>query len=249
MAKKITRKNFYMEIRHSFGRFISILFIVALGVAFFSGIRASEPSMKITGDAYFDKSDLMDIKAVSTLGITEDDVKAVRNVKGIGKAEGAYSADFLNIKNKKQYVLHVMSGVKDMNKITVSEGRMPEKVGECLVDDQMKYKVGETIRLKSGTDDKVTDTLKVDELKVVGKGNSPCYIALNRGSTTIGTGTVSGFVVVPENTFCLDVYTEMYMQVQGAKELTAYTGAYKQKVKTVRLQTERRRFHRQRRHL
>ena len=167
MAKKITRKNFYMEIRHSFGRFISILFIVALGVAFFSGIRASEPSMKITGDAYFDKSDLMDIKAVSTLGITEDDVKAVRNVKGVGKAEGAYSADFLNIKNKKQYVLHVMSGVKDMNKITVSEGRMPEKVGECLVDDQMKYKVGETIRLKSGTDDKVTDTLKVEEFTVL----------------------------------------------------------------------------------
>lgn len=238
MAKKITRKNFYMEIRHSFGRFISILFIVALGVAFFSGIRASEPSMKITGDAYFDKSDLMDIKAVSTLGITEDDVKAVRNVKGVGKAEGAYSADFLNIKNKKQYVLHVMSRMEDINKTTVSEGRMPEKVGECLVDDQMKYKVGETIRLKSGTDDKVTDTLKVDELKVVGKGNSPCYIALNRGSTTIGTGIVSGFVVVPEKTFHLDVYTEMYVQVQGAKDLTAYTGAYKQKVKTVKKRLE-----------
>lgn len=238
MAKKITRKNFYMEIRRSFGRFISILFIVALGVAFFSGIRASEPSMKITGDAYFDKSDLMDIKAVSTLGITEDDVKAVRNVKGVGKAEGAYSADFLNIKNKKQYVLHVMSRMEDINKITVSEGRMPEKVGECLVDDQMKYKVGETIRLKSGTDDKVTDTLKVDELKVVGKGNSPCYIALNRGSTTIGTGIVSGFVVVPEKTFHLDVYTEMYVQAQDAKDLTAYTGAYKQKVKTVKKRLE-----------
>lgn len=159
MARKITRKNFYMEIRRNFGRFISILFIVALGVAFFSGIRASEPSMRITGDAYFDESDLMDIKAVSTLGITKEDVSAVGNVKGVGKAEGAYSADFLNIKNKKQYVLHVMSAMEDMNKITVREGRMPEKAGECLVDDQMNYKIGETIKLKSGTDDKVTDTL------------------------------------------------------------------------------------------
>ena len=271
MAKKITRKNFYMEIRHSFGRFISILFIVALGVAFFSGIRASEPSMRITGDAYFDESDLMDIKAVSTLGITEDDVKAVGNVKGVGKAEGAYSADFLNIKNKKQYVLHVMSQMEDMNKITVSEGRMPEKAGECLVDDQMNYKVGETIRLKSGTDAKVTDTLgagtclvddqmnykvgetirlksgtdakvtdtlTTDELKVVGKGNSPCYISLNRGSTTIGTGTISGFIVVPEKTFALDVYTEMYVQVKGAKDLTAYTDAYKKKIKTVKKRIE-----------
>ena len=238
MAKKVTRKNFYMEIRRSFGRFISILFIVALGVAFFSGIRASEPSMRITGDAYFDASDLMDIKAVSTLGITEDDVKTVGKVKGVGKAEGAYSADFLNIKNKKQYVLHVMSAMEDMNQITVSEGRMPEKAGECLVDDELNYKVGETIRLKSGTDDKVTDTLKTDELKVVGKGNSPCYISLSRGSTTIGTGTISGFVVVPEAEFDLDVYTEMYVQVAGAKDLTAYTSAYKKKVKTVKKRIE-----------
>lgn len=227
-----------MEIRRNFGRFISILFIVALGVAFFSGIRASEPSMRITGDAYFDESDLMDIKAVSTLGITKEDVSAVGNVKGVGKAEGAYSADFLNIKNKKQYVLHVMSAMEDMNKITVREGRMPEKAGECLVDDQMNYKIGETIKLKSGTDDKVTDTLKTDELKVVGKGNSPYYISLSRGSTTIGTGTISGFVVVPEKTFDLDVYTEMYVQVAGAKDLTAYTKAYKEKVKTVQKRIE-----------
>ena len=192
MARKITRKNFYMEIRRNFGRFISILFIVALGVAFFSGIRASEPSMRITGDAYFDESDLMDIKAVSTLGITKEDVSAVGNVKGVGKAEGAYSADFLNIKNKKQYVLH------EMNQVKLSDGRLPQKAGECLVDDQMNYKIGETIKLKSGTDDKVTDTLKTDELKVVGKGNSSYYISLSRGSTTIGTGTISGFVVVPE---------------------------------------------------
>ena len=238
MARKITRKNFYMEIRRNFGRFISILFIVALGVAFFSGIRASEPSMRITGDAYFDESDLMDIKAVSTLGITKEDVSAVGNVKGVGKAEGAYSADFLNIKNKKQYVLHVMSAMEDMNKITVREGRMPKKAGECLVDDQMNYKIGETIKLKSGTDDKVTDTLKTDELKVVGKGNSPYYISLSRGSTTIGTGTISGFVVVPEKTFDLDVYTEMYVQVAGAKDLTAYTKAYKEKVKTVQKRIE-----------
>ena len=131
-----------------------------------------------------------------------------------------------------------MSAMEDMNKITVREGRMPEKAGECLVDDQMNYKIGETIKLKSGTDDKVTDTLKTDELKVVGKGNSPYYISLSRGSTTIGTGTISGFVVVPEKTFDLDVYTEMYVQVAGAKDLTAYTKAYKEKVKTVQKRIE-----------
>ena len=92
MGTKSTRKDFYMEIRKSSGRFISILFIVALGVAFFSGIRSSEPSMRITGDAYFDGANLFDIKTVSTLGITKDDIRALQEVDNMAKAEGTYSA-------------------------------------------------------------------------------------------------------------------------------------------------------------
>ena len=209
MKMKPTHKDFYMEIRKSPGRFLSILFIVALGVAFFSGIRASEPDMRLTGDTYFDESNLMDIKALSTYGVTQDDVDAILKIDGVEHAEGAYSADFMQVVDKKQKVLHVISLQDEMNQVKLSDGRMPQKAGECLVDDQMNYKIGETIKLKSGTDDKVTDTLKTDELKVVGKGNSPYYISLSRGSTTIGTGTISGFVVVPEKTFDLDMYTEM----------------------------------------
>lgn len=100
MGTKATRKDFYMEIRKSPGRFISILFIVALGVAFFSGIRASEPSMRITGDAYFDQAGLMDIKAVSTLGITENDIKALEKVEGVARAEGPTAVIFCVIPGK-----------------------------------------------------------------------------------------------------------------------------------------------------
>ena len=96
MKKKAMWKDFYMEIRKSPGRFLSILFIVALGVAFFSGIRASEPDMRITGDAYFDSENLMDIKALSTYGVTEDDVNAFQDLEGVELAEGAYSTDFLH---------------------------------------------------------------------------------------------------------------------------------------------------------
>lgn len=233
MGIKATRKDFYMEIRKSKGRFISILFIVALGVAFFSGIRSSEPSMRITGDSYFDSSDLMDIKAVSTLGITEKDVDAIEKVEGVEKAEGAYSGDFLCQTEDKQYVFHVMSMQKNMNQVTVSKGRMPEKIGECLVDDDMGYQVGDIIMLKSGTDDEVSDTLKTDTYTVVGLGNSPCYVSFGRGSTTIGSGSISGFLAVPEKTFNLDVYTEVYVQVEGAKELVAYTDRYEEKIENV----------------
>lgn len=233
MGTKATRKDFYMEIRKSLGRFLSILFIVALGVAFFSGIRASEPSMRITGDRYFDQEELMDIQALSTFGITDDDIDAIEAVEGVERVEGAYSADMLCETKKKQYVFHVMSLPENMNHVTVSEGRLPKKIGECLVDDDMGYKVGDTITLKSGTDDPISDTLKQEKYKVVGIGNSPCYISFGRGSTTIGSGSVRGFLFVPAKTFALDVFTEVYVQVEGAENLIAYTEEYDKKIETV----------------
>lgn len=223
---KVTGKSFCREIKKSTGRFLSILFIVALGVAFFSGIRASEPDMRLTGDAYFDSGKLMDVKAISTLGITEDDVRAFEDLDLIEKAEGAYSADFLTNVKDDQYALRILSICKDMNQIQVEEGRLPKKSGECLADAEMGYKVGDKITLISGTEEDVTDTLKTSELEVVGIGSTPMYISFGRGSTTIGTGNIEGFLFVPKETFDLDVYTEVYMLVEGAGELTSYTEEY-----------------------
>ena len=233
MKMKPTHKDFYMEIRKSPGRFLSILFIVALGVAFFSGIRASEPDMRLTGDAYFDESNLMDIKALSTYGVTQDDVDAISKIDGVEHAEGAYSADFMQIVDKKQKVLHVISLQDEMNQVKLSDGQMPQKAGECLADQDAGYKVGDTIKLRSGTSDEVTDTLTTDTLKVVGLCSSPMYISYGRGSATIGTGTISAFVMVPEETFDMDVYTEVYVQVKGAKNEVAFTDGYDKKVQQV----------------
>lgn len=233
MGTKATRKDFYMEIRKSPGRFLSIFLIVALGVAFFSGIRASEPSMRITGDAYFDDSQLMDIKGVSNLGITEADIRAIEEVDGVEKAEGSYSSDFLCNTEDKQYVFHVMALQDDMNQMEVTEGRLPEKTGECLMDADMGYQVGDEIQLTSGNEDPLEDTLKTDTYTVVGLGSSPCYISFGRGSTTIGSGSIDAFMAVPEDTFCMDVYSEVYVQVEGAKELTAYTDEYDDLVEEV----------------
>lgn len=233
MKMKPTSKDFYMEIRKSPGRFLSILFIVALGVAFFSGIRASEPDMRLTGDAYFDESNLMDIKALSTYGVTQDDVDAISKIDGVEHAEGAYSADFMQIVDKKQKVLHVISLQDELNQVKLSDGQIPQKAGECLADQDAGYKVGDTIKLRSGMSDEVTDTLTTDTLKVVGLCSSPMYISYGRGSATIGTGTISAFVMVPEETFDMDVYTEVYVQVKGAKNEVAFTDGYDKKVQQV----------------
>lgn len=238
MKMKPTHKDFYMEIRKSPGRFLSILFIVALGVAFFSGIRASEPDMRLTGDTYFDESNLIDIKALSTYGVTQDDVDAISKIDGVEHAEGAYSADFMQIVDKKQKVLHMISLQDEMNQVKLSDGQMPKKTGECLADQDAGYKVGDTIKLRSGTSDEVIDTLTTDTLKVVGLCSSPMYISYGRGSATIGTGTISAFVMVPEETFDMDVYTEVYVQVKGAKNEVAFTDGYDKKVEKVLDQIE-----------
>lgn len=233
MNNKIMRKDFYMEVRRSPGRFLSIFLIVAMGVAFFSGNRSAQPDMLYTGDSYFDEHRLMDIKVISTLGITESDLEALEEVDGVELAEGGYSVDALSKGEENQKVLHIMSMLPTMNEVDVEEGRMPVNEGECLVDDRSSYQVGDLIWVESGTDTSIKDTLKTDEWKVVGKASSSCYISLNRGSAMIGTGSVSAFVIVPEETFKSEVYTEAYLLVEGADELEAFSDDYEERVDEV----------------
>lgn len=223
-------KDFYMEIRKSMGRFLSIFFIVALGVSLFSGIRATEPDMRLSGDAYVDENKLMDIKIVSTYGLTEEDLDVISRLPAVDTAEGAYSVDVLcNVGDNKR-VLHVMSHLEYMNSITVEEGRLPNGIDECLVDHDFLqssgYKIGDVLELESGTDADLTETLDTISFKIVGSGTSPCYFSLDRGNSTIGNGSVSGFMVVDSSAFALDVYTEIFALVDGAEDALAFTEEY-----------------------
>ena len=212
------------------GRFVSIFFIVALGVAFYSGIRASEPSMRITADQYFDDSELMDLKVMGTMGLTKADIKSIGKVSGIEAVEGGYSKDVLCPVGDNEKVVHMLSMQKNFNQVSVVKGRLPEKAGECLVDeDFLSYtdlKVGDTVTFHSGDGEALTDSLVTDTYNIVGIGNSPLYISFGRGSSTIGTGEISGFVVVDKASFDMDVYTEAYVKVSGAEEKTAFTDEY-----------------------
>ena len=230
MKKNILRKDFIIEIKKTMGRFVSIFFIVALGVAFYSGIRASEPSMRFTADQYFDDSKLMDLKVMGTMGLTKADIKAIGKVSGIEAVEGGYSKDVLCPVGDNEKVVHMLSMQKNFDQVSLVEGRLPEKAGECLVDeDFLSYtdlKVGDTVTFHSGDGEALTDSLVTDTYKIVGIGNSPLYISFGRGNSTIGTGEISGFVVVDKASFDMDVYTEAYVKVSGAEEKTAFTDEY-----------------------
>lgn len=233
MTKKLW-KDFFMEIRGTLPRYLSILFIVALGVAFFSGVRASEPDMRLSADTYYDEANFMDIRVLSTLGLTDDDLAAIRALPGVSDAQALASVDAFLENGEKSLVATVQSLTGDINRYRISEGRLPETTGECLLDEAFllfgDYRLGDTIRLRSGTDDPLSDSLAGEEYTIVGFGLSPMFLSWDRGAATIGGGEVAGFVVLTPEAFQTDVYTQIFVTVDDADPLMCMTKEYDQAV-------------------
>ena len=224
-----------MEIKKSLNRFLSIFFIVAMGVAFFSGIQAAAPDMRYTGDYYFDDSRLMDLRVISTLGLTEDDLKAIGDVEGVQAVEGCRMEDVYCGEGDARTVIHMESISDSMNILTPEKGSLPEKAGECFLDASYAlkcgYEPGDTLEITVESED--DSTLVRRKFTVSGYGYSPCYISFERGSTTLGTGSLSGFAYVLPQEFDTDVYSVVYVHAKGARELTAYTDEYDDLVERV----------------
>jgi len=234
MKKKALRKDFYREVKNTFGRFISILLIVALGVAFYAGVRASDPDMRLSADKFYDDSNLMDIRVLSTLGLTADDVTAIEQVEGVESVMPSYSVDVLSDIVDAQIVVKLMSRPESINKITITQGRMPEASDECLVDDYFlettDYEIGDAVTYYSGTDTELEETLKGTTYTIVGSGTSAYYLSSYRGTSSVGNGSVDSFAIIPKDTFTMEVYSEIYLTIDGGRALTSYTDEYDEAV-------------------
>lgn len=237
MKKKALTKDFFMSIKKTYNRFISICLIVMLGTAFFAGVKAAEPDMQESADIFFDDSKLMDIRVLSTLGLTEDDVTAISAIEGVESAIPVYTYDVLTEKDEKQHVIKLMSETTDINKITVTEGRMPQESGECLADWLLEqnygYKIGDKITISSGDDKAIEDIVNTQTYTITGFGKSSYYLDLTRDSSTIGNGSMSGFLIIPEDNFTLEAFTEIDVRVDGAIALDCYSDAYEDAVDEV----------------
>lgn len=234
-----------MEIRKSFARFISIFFIVALGVAFFSGIQSASPDMRYTGDAYFDAQQLMDLKVIGTLGLNEENLQALEDLPGVIKVEGGIGIDVLTGEGAAETVLHVESMTKTLNQISVTKGRLPKSTGECFLDEsyflERDYKLGDTLEFSTKEEDGEEEEealLKVKKYTIVGFGHSPLYISFSRGNTNLGSGEVGGFAYVTRENFNDAYDTQAYLQAKGSVGLTSYTDAYDNLVEKVFRQVE-----------
>lgn len=228
-------KDIFREIKISLGRFLSILCIVAIGVAFFAGIKASAPDMKNSADTYFDKYNVQDIQVYSTIGLTKKDVADINKIKGVKSVQPSFSMDTLSQIDSTQMVIKVISyGIdQKMNKIRVVEGRMPERENECLVEASSAtnklygtFHIGDTIKLQSGTDEALSKSLKHTKYKIVGTCYNPNYLSYEKGSSNIGSGTVNSFIYIQNTNVLKDYYTEVDVCVKGAKDLDCYSDEY-----------------------
>lgn len=236
---KALHKDFWMEIRKSKARFISIFLIVAQGVAFFSGIQASSPDMRYSGDAYYEAAKLMDLKIQGTLGLTQRDVKAVSDIDDVELAEGSYSTDVMSGEDDARKVLHLESISSNFNLLTADEGRIPEKSGEIFLDKPFAknrgYKIGDTISVSEDGD---SELLKKTTYTVVGIGSSPLYISFNRGNTTLGSGEVSGFGYILPEDFEQEAFTQIYIMVHESGDVISYTDAYDNLIRKIQKRVE-----------
>ena len=227
--KNAMQKDFWREIKHTRSRFFSIMILVALSVAFLSGLKATAPDMKRTGDDYLDSLHLADIQVLSTLGLTDDDITSLRAQDKVEDAEGEYVIDAFASSDSLDAVVKVLSLTgRGINEVLLRDGRMPERADECVVEENMlslmSISIGDTITLTPGDD--LSDALAQDTYTVVGTVRSPVYLAVERGTSTLGSGTVKAYLYLPREAFTLDYYTAAYVRVSGAEEMTAFYSDY-----------------------
>lgn len=236
--RKAVFKDFIRNIKGSLGRFFAIMAIVAIGVAFFAGVTASSGDMKHSSDSYYDEYNMNDIRILSSIGFTSQDIDAVSKVYGVKAVYKTNTHDVLVDYDGRENVAHV-SGIpvgkasdddSYINQLRIKEGRLPQNDKECVVkyeDTRKSMQVGDVISFKSGTEDDINDTFKDIEYTVVGIVYTPCYVSYDLGSSGIGNGHINYCIYVGDDEFKNNYYTECYAVIDGAKDMDTYSDDYK----------------------
>jgi len=214
--KSVMLKTTLREIRHSLGRYIAILAIVALGVGFFAGLKATKPAMVEVTEEYLNTLNFYDFRLLSTLGFEELDVETFQDQKGVETAAGSYSFDVIceTTDDDNAFVVKTHSITAGVNDLFLTAGRMPQDPRECVVDAGFfsKDRLGQKVILSSENDEEDMEYFKYREYTIVGIVQSPLYIQFERGNTPLGTGKLSAFVYLMPEAFEAEAYTEVYVK-------------------------------------
>src|SRR5699024_1503159 len=232
MRYRAYKKSITREILSSKARFASILVIILLGVAFYSGIKSSGPDMNKAINNLYKNQNLMDSKIVSTLGLSDKDLDLLKNNDKILDFYPTHTID-ANLENINS-VVRFMEYDKNnnINKFIVVDGRLPLNSGEIALDEQAlknnkNLKVGDTYTIESYKD--TMKYFKKKTFKIVGFVKSPMYMEKeSRGTTTVGKGSIDYFAVVNKDDISMDAYTEIYVRFKNVEGLDAYSDEYKE---------------------
>lgn len=245
--KKAVIKDALREIKKSYKRFISILLMAFLGVGFFAGIRASSPDMLDTIDTYYKNQNVYDIQVLSTLGLTSDDINAISKIENVEHVDGNFETDGQIEVGNKEVIAKVMS-LNDFNTPVLIDGSLPSAKNECVVEERFltvnNKNVGDTIELniKDMQNDNGEDLpyLYEKELKIVGTVQSPMYISVDRGTSTLGSGKIDYYMYIPKsNVQANSIYTNIYVKVKDANKYTTSSKKYEDCVNSVKTEIEK----------
>lgn len=234
MNKKLIL-NTLRSVKNTKSRFFAIMAIIAIGSGFFAGVKSAGPDMKLSSADYLEKQGLADIHLLSSLGFDGDDISSVEKLDIADELYAGYSADLvvsngdLNGKIVKAYSYDPESGI---NLPYLIEGRLPERPDEIVADYQFfsspTPQIGDRITLTTGDGSDISDYLSRTEFTVVGKAKSPVYIAYERGSASVGNGVINGFLLIPQENFSFDVYTDIYVSLSETAGVDPYTDKYEE---------------------
>ncbi|MBE5876334.1 MAG: FtsX-like permease family protein [Lachnospiraceae bacterium] len=249
MKKAMWRSNF-REIRQSLGRFIAIMAIVALGVAFFAGLKITEPTMLRMAQNYLEDRHFYDFRLLSTLGFTDEDIEKLYEGYDSAYVEGAVSVDVLvEDETKNERVIKAHSIPEDVNRLVLKAGSMPMEADECVIDAYIydESMIGKKIVLSKKNDEDTLESFTYKEYTVTGLVQSPLYIQMERGTTSLGNGQIHAFIYLPQEGFALDYYTEVYMELSKdyllySDEYEEYAEAASEKVETLTQQVADERY-------
>ena len=222
MKKNMMRKNLRQSIKKSMGRYIAIVAIIALGAGLFCGLRVTKMDMIATIQDYTDDQNMFDLRLMNTYGWTDEDVLAFQAVDGVADAEGSISLDALaHFENGEDSAYKLISIPQTVNKINLNAGRLPQSSDECLADgfyfdDSI---IGQTIYLSRDNEESTLENLAHDSYTIVGLTATPLYMNLQRGSTTIGNGSLATYFYLPQDGFAMDIYTEIGVTLEGSYDV------------------------------
>lgn len=226
MKRNAMRKNLRQSIRSSFGRYVAIMSIIALGAALFSGLLMTKTDMVATGQDYVDKQNMFDIRLVNSYGWAQQQLDRAEKLEGIADAEGVVYQDYIVTRQDESKVYRFYTIPERINKLSLRGGRMPEKPNECVIDGfKVKDSVlGSTIRIADSNDEDALESIRYREFTVVGYVASPLYMDMNRGTTSVGTGSLDNIVFVPKEAMDVDYYTEIHLTIPGENKI--YSDSY-----------------------